>query len=88
MKSSIKTLSAALVLFGTIGSANATVTAGDVFSSVQGALGSGSNINVTLDGDVATLHGYFEDTYTRNAAIKAAKDAGAERVINRAIPNS
>jgi len=88
MKTSIKALSAALVLFGTIGSANAMVTSSDVFSSVKGVLGSGSNINVTVDGNTATLHGYFEDIYTRNAAIRAAKDAGAERVINRAIPNS
>ncbi len=82
MKTSIKTLAAALVVFGMAGSASAMTKQQDVFSGVQAAAGSGSNVSVTLNGDVATLSGYVETGSDRHAAKNAALKAGASEVIN------
>ena len=82
MKTSIKTLATAVVFFGMVGSASAMTTQQDVFSSVQAAIGAGSNVNVTLRGDVATLSGYVDDGIDRRAAANAALKAGAGNVIN------
>ena len=82
MKTSIKTLAAALVIFGMAGSASAMTKQQDVFSGVQSALSSGSNVTVTLNGDVATLSGYVESGFDRQAASNAALKAGASDVIN------
>ncbi|MBX2882383.1 MAG: BON domain-containing protein [Granulosicoccus sp.] len=82
MKTSIKTIAAALVIFGMAGTASAMTLQQDVFSSVQSAAGANANVSVSVNGDVATLSGYVEDFGAKNAAVRAAKDAGAERVIN------
>ncbi len=82
MKTSIKSLAAAVAMFGMIGSASAMVTQQDVFSSVQSAIGSGGNVNVAVNGDVATLSGHVTDGYDKYAAVRAAEKAGAEKVIN------
>lgn len=74
MKTSIKTLAAAIVVLGMAGSASAMTYQPDTFS--------GGNVNVTWKGDVATLSGHVQDSYDRNAAVQAAKAAGAEKVIN------
>ena len=82
MKTSIKFLAAAFVVFGMAGSASAMVMQQDVFLSVQSAIGSGSNVSVVVNGEVATLSGYVADGYDAVAAVRAAKKAGAGKVIN------
>ena len=81
MKTSIKTIAAALVLLGMVGSASAMTKQQDVFSGVQAAIGSGSNVQVTLNGDVATLSGYAEGV-DRKIAANAALKSGAGKVVN------
>lgn len=82
MKTTNKTLATALVFFGMVGSAAAMTTQQDLFSDVQAAVGSESNVQVVLNGDVATLTGYVADGSDLQAAAHAAKEAGAEKVIN------
>ncbi|MBX2839118.1 MAG: BON domain-containing protein [Gammaproteobacteria bacterium] len=82
MKTLTKSIAAAVVLVGMAGSASAMTLQQDIFSGVQSAVGSSANVSVSVNGDVATLSGYVEDLGAQNAAIRAAKDAGAERVID------
>ena len=74
MKTSIKTLAAALVVLGMAGSASAMTYKPDTFS--------GGNVNVTWSGNVATLSGHVQDSFDRSAAERQAKAAGADKVIN------
>ena len=83
MKTSIKTIAASIALTALMaGPASAMVSVGTIAQEVQGAAGAGSNIFVSVDGDVATLTGRFEGASDRNSAIQAAKANGIERVID------
>jgi len=49
---------------------------------VLAAAGSGSNINVIIDGSTVTLTGYVEDTHALSRIQQAAKGEGVDRVIS------
>lgn len=65
MKTSTKTLAAALVVLAMAGSASAMTYKPDTFS--------GGHVTVTFNGNVATLTGHAQDFYDEAAAIRAAK---------------
>ena len=91
MKTSIKTIAAAIALSAAIaGPASAMISKGDVNRAVQATLAAGSNISViTNNNGTVTLHGYFADSSAKHRAIQAAKNtAGVERVISHAFQSN
>jgi len=90
MKTSIKSISAAVVLSALFaGPAFAMVSQGDVSRDIGSVLGTDSNITATVAGDTVTLSGYFGDAGDKNSAIRAAMNsAGVERVINNAFQSN
>ncbi len=90
MKTSIKTFAAAIALSALVaGPASAMVSQGDVTRDILSAVGSGSNVIVSVDGDTVTLQGYFADSSAKSKALQAAQNAeGIERVINHAVKSN
>ena len=84
MKTSIKTLAAAIALSALVaGPASAMVSKGDLSRDILSTLSSDSNVTVSVAGDTVTLQGYFADAGDQNRALQAAMNAeGVERVIN------
>ena len=84
MKTSIKTLTAAIALSALMaGPASAMISKDDLSRDIQSALGSDSNVTVSVSGDTVTLQGYFGDAGDQNRALQAAMNGvGVERVIN------
>jgi len=84
MKTSIKTLAATIALTALMaGPAAAMVSKGELTRDVHSAIGAGSNVFVSVDDNVATLTGYFEDAGDKYSAIQAAKsNAGIDQVID------
>jgi len=90
MKTSIKSISAALVLTALFAApASAMVSQGDLNRDIGSVLGSDSNVTATVVGDTVTLNGYFGDAGDKNSALRAAlNSAGVERVINNAFQSN
>jgi len=89
IKTSIKTMAAAIALSTLMaGPASAMILKTDINRALS-TLGADSNINATISESTVTLMGYYSDIGARNKAIRAAKNtAGVERVINRAFKSS
>ena len=86
----IKTFAAAIALSALVaGPASAMISKGDLGQDIQSALGSDSNITVSVAGDTVTLQGYFGDAGDQNRALQAALNGvGVERVINNATQSN
>lgn len=84
MKTFTKAIAATAVIFAMAAPASAAVSA-DIGNSIRAAAGTGSNVRVNVDGDTVILNGYVEDSYSRLAIERVAKDRGAENVINNVV---
>jgi len=84
MKTSIKTIAAAIALSAVIaGPASAMVTQGDVLRDVMGVVGGDSNVSTFVKGDTVTITGYFADAGAQYKARQAAlANDGIEKVID------
>lgn len=82
MNITIKTIAALSLLLPTAVPVSAEV-AENVALEVRRAAGHTRFLNVVVKGDTVVLSGFVEDSYARAQAERAAKKAGAERVINR-----
>jgi len=87
MKTSIKTLAAAIALTAlAAGPASAMVPQGQLNQAINSQLGSDSNVTAFVAGDTVTITGYFGDASDQNRALQVAKQAaGIDRVINHAF---
>ncbi len=90
MKTSIKTFAAAIAMSALVaGPASAMISKDELNSDILSAIGSGSNVTVSVIGDTVTLQGYFADAVARNSALQAALNAeGVEQVINHAVQSN
>ena len=80
-KVSIPAIAVAAALFA--GSAAAIVPQGDLNSAVQSAVSPVANIQVTVNGNVATITGYSPKHQDTQAATQAALQIqGVESVVN------
>ncbi len=81
MKLITKTIAMSALLVAFAGPASAMVSS-SLSHDVRSAAGANSNINVIVDGDKVTLTGYAEDLYAVAKAEAAAKNAGADLIVN------
>ncbi len=84
MKNSIRTITTTIALTALLaGPAAAMVSKSNVTQDVLRAGGSGSNVFVNVENDVATITGYFETATDKTRAIQAAKaNTGIDRVVD------
>ena len=81
MKTLTKTIAASALIFAIAGPASAAVSS-DIGKDVNLAAGSGANVRVDVEGSTVTLNGYVEDTFALQQIETAAKENGADEVIN------
>jgi len=83
MKTSIKNISAIVILGAVMAGPAAAASAADVRADINLAVGSDSNVFTTVDDGVVTVTGYFSDAGVQAKALYAAESAdGVERVID------
>jgi len=81
MKLFTKSIAATALILAIAAPASAMVSP-QLKQDIISAAGSGSNINVIVDGDTVTLTGYVEDAYALSQAMQAADREGVSKVIN------
>lgn len=81
MNTFTKFLTASALLVAFAAPASAAISS-DLDQDIRSAVGNIGNVTYRVNGDTVILNGFVKDHATRNRIVQAAKDAGAERVIN------
>jgi len=90
MKTSIKTIAAAIALTAFVaGPASAMISKDDLNRDILSSVGTDSNVTVHVQDGTVTLSGYFSDAGDKNRALQAALNGvGVDRVIDNTFQSN
>jgi len=84
MKIIAKSIAATALVLAIAAPASAMVSP-QLKQNIISAAGSGSNVNVIVNGDTVTLSGYVEDAYAFSQVMRAADSEGVSKVISNIV---